>query len=65
MRISEIHLKIIVLITIQMHVFSNLVANLLAAVMNLESFQAAGTKEKVAHPWPICMYGSVATATNI
>ena len=50
MRISEFHLKIIVLITIHMHVFSNLVANLLAAVMNLEAFQAAGTKEKVAHP---------------
>ena len=33
-----------------MHVFSNLVANLLAAVMKLWAFQAAVTKEKVAHP---------------
>jgi len=34
-----------------MHVFSNLVANLLGAVMNLWVFQAVGTKEKVAHLW--------------
>ena len=42
--------KLKVLIKIHMHVFSNLVANLLAAVMSLWAFQAAVTKEKIAHP---------------
>ena len=51
MRIYEFLKKIIVLITIHMHVFSNLLPNLLAAMMNLWAFQAAGTKEKVALPW--------------
>ena len=46
----RISLKITVLITIHMRVFCNLVANLLAAVMSLWAFKAAGTKENVAHP---------------
>ena len=33
-----------------MHVFSSLVANVLAAVMNLWAFQAADTKEKLRTP---------------